>query len=78
MDMEPTPEQLLGMPVVAPGGRAVGTVVDVGLVTWRQPKFLLVKLPQAARIVRIEFGEVAEVGPRVVRLTRVPPDASPT
>jgi sporulation protein YlmC with PRC-barrel domain len=63
--MDPTPEQLLGLPVVERGGRQLGVVVDVGLATWRQPKFLLVRPPgnaPSARFLRVEYGQVEEVG----------------
>lgn len=68
--MDWTPEQLLGLAVVGPGGHPVGTVVDVGLATWRQPKFLLVEPARAPkRLVRLDFREV-EVGEREVRIAR--------
>ena len=80
--MDPTPEQLLGMPVLERGGRQIGVVEDVGLATWRQPKFLLVRpLPIAAgplpSLVRVDFGQVEAVGEEGVRvavpLNRAPP-----
>jgi hypothetical protein len=61
MRVDPTPEQLLGLPVLEPGGRPLGVVVDVGLSNWRQPKFLLVQPAARASLVRVEFGAIKEV-----------------
>lgn len=75
---DPTPEQLLGLPVLAPGGGRLGVIVDVGLAAWNQPKFLLVQ-PSQGRLVRVDIGQVREVGQDAVRLAvpvnpqRLPP-----
>lgn len=66
--MQPTPEQLVGMPVLDPNGSRVGTVVDVGLSNWRQPKFLLVKQESGAALLRVELLQVEDVGEDVIRL----------
>lgn len=72
--MQPTPAQLLGLPVVDPGGAPLGVIEDVGLTTWDQPKFLLVRFHgQGARLVRVDFRAVAEVRAEEVMLQRRPP-----
>jgi sporulation protein YlmC with PRC-barrel domain len=70
--MDPTPEELLGKEVLAPTGEPVGTVVDVGLVTWRQPKFLLVRSQDPARLMRIDIRQVEDVAAPSIRLL-IPP-----
>lgn len=73
--MQPTPEQLVGLPVLGAGGDALGTVEDVGLAAWNQPKFLLVRLRgDGTRLVRVDFREVAGVDVAV----RLAPPGPPT
>lgn len=70
---DPTPEQLLGLCVLTPGGEAIGTVVDVGVSTWRQPKFLLVRKAEGEHaLLRVDFGQVQDVGEQAIRLLAVP------
>lgn len=64
-------EQLLGRKVVDGSGLDVGVVLDVGIGEQRAPKFLLVGPAPAARYVRIEMRDVAEVLPDAVRLRQL-------
>ena len=77
--MDATPERLLGLPVLGPHGNRIGTVVDVGLYNWRQPKFLLVQaerpgtgnLPGAQALLRVEIGQVLAFDETAVRLAPI-------
>lgn len=76
--MDVTPEELLGMQVVGPAGDRIGTVVDVGLFNWRQPKFLLVRVDQRNGLLRVEVGDVEDVAAGAVRLhTAIRPASLP-
>lgn len=76
--MEPTPEQLLGLPVLDPAGAPVGVVEDVGVAAWNQPKFLLVRLARdGSRLVRVDFGQVAQLS-GAVRLAAPPGAGKPS
>lgn len=67
--MQPTPAQLIGLPVLDPGGAPLGVVEDVGLAAWDQPKFLLVRFRlDQQHLVRVELRDVAELGAAAVRL----------
>jgi hypothetical protein len=66
--LEPTPEELLGLPVRSASGARIGTVVDVGLFGWREPKFLLVEPEPGAKLLRVEFGEVRDLDAQGITL----------
>ena len=68
--MEPSPEALLGLPVLTPQGVRVGTVVDVGVYNRHQPKFLLVRPAEPSGSVSLVRVEIRDVGvePEAVRL----------
>ena len=74
--MDATPEELLGLQVIGPAGDRIGTVVDVGLFNWRQPKFLLVQPERATGLLRVELGDVEDVAPAGIRLSVPPRPAS--
>jgi hypothetical protein len=65
------PEELLDLPVLDPAGHAVGTVVDVGLVDFQRPKFLLVRWHAGRGVQRVELPGLA-ISAQGVRLARAP------
>lgn len=53
--MAARPDELLGLAVLGPDGRRLGEALDVGLVDWWRPKFLLVE-GEDWRVLRIDYG----------------------